>query len=82
MSENPYTSGNIVSKDSAPGIIIASGKEVVQHGKCSTLSADGWLPRKQAVDPQLYLIVACSTANGTSVGSILVRASLYFLLQF
>ncbi|XP_047191283.1 VPS10 domain-containing receptor SorCS1-like isoform X1 [Scophthalmus maximus] len=25
VSENPYTSGNIVSKDSAPGIIIASG---------------------------------------------------------
>ncbi|KAM9364972.1 VPS10 domain-containing receptor SorCS1-like [Pholidichthys leucotaenia] len=25
VSENPYTSGNIVSKDTAPGIIIASG---------------------------------------------------------
>ncbi|XP_026165515.1 VPS10 domain-containing receptor SorCS1-like [Mastacembelus armatus] len=25
VAENPYTSGNIVSKDSAPGIIIASG---------------------------------------------------------
>ncbi|CAL8297398.1 unnamed protein product [Merluccius merluccius] len=25
VSENPYTSGNIVSKDSAPGVIIASG---------------------------------------------------------
>ncbi|XP_003438424.2 VPS10 domain-containing receptor SorCS1 [Oreochromis niloticus] len=25
VSENPYTSGNIVSKDSAPGIILASG---------------------------------------------------------
>ncbi|XP_068183865.1 VPS10 domain-containing receptor SorCS1-like [Antennarius striatus] len=25
VSENPYTSGNVVSKDSAPGIIIASG---------------------------------------------------------
>ncbi|KAM4607451.1 VPS10 domain-containing receptor SorCS1-like [Polymixia lowei] len=25
VSENPYTSGNIVSKDSAPGIIVASG---------------------------------------------------------
>lgn len=25
VSENPYASGNIVSKESAPGIIIASG---------------------------------------------------------
>ncbi|KAM3863124.1 VPS10 domain-containing receptor SorCS1-like [Diretmus argenteus] len=25
VSENPYTSGNIVSKDSAPGLIVASG---------------------------------------------------------
>lgn len=29
VSENPYTSGNIVSKESAPGIIIASGEEII-----------------------------------------------------
>lgn len=29
VSENPYTSRNIVSKDSAPGIIIASGEEII-----------------------------------------------------
>lgn len=41
VSENPYTSGNIVSKDSAPGIIIASGEDIVwfAHPCCCLLSA-------------------------------------------
>lgn len=40
MSENPYTSGNIVSKDSAPGIIIASGERIIwfTHPYCCLLS--------------------------------------------
>lgn len=39
VSENPYTSGNIVSKDSAPGIIIASGEEIIwfAHPYCCLL---------------------------------------------
>lgn len=45
VSENPYTSGNIVSKDSAPGVIIASGEGIIRfalwfaHPYCCLLSA-------------------------------------------
>uniref|UniRef100_A0A669F5G7 Sortilin related VPS10 domain containing receptor 1 n=1 Tax=Oreochromis niloticus TaxID=8128 RepID=A0A669F5G7_ORENI len=42
VSENPYTSGNIVSKDSAPGIILASGETIFDyfaHPYCCLRSA-------------------------------------------
>lgn len=34
VSENPYTSGNIISKESAPGIIIASGEDISWNAHC------------------------------------------------
>lgn len=38
VSENPYTSGNIVSEDSAPGVIIASGEMIwFVHPYCCLL---------------------------------------------
>lgn len=42
VSENPYASGNIVSKDSAPGIIIASGLVCYVEWNC-TLFGTGLL---------------------------------------
>ena len=47
MSENPYTSGNIISKETAPGIIIASGEDI-------TRSALGFFRSEQRLSELMF----------------------------
>ena len=37
VSENPYTSGIIASRDTAPSIIVASGKQLAWSAHCYKL---------------------------------------------
>ncbi|KAG7219604.1 hypothetical protein INR49_018981 [Caranx melampygus] len=77
VSENPYTSGNIVSKDSAPGIIIASGvvgPELTSTNALSNNCTEGTLlkysPRRQKCPSQAPRGLQLFTSEGTLVATL------------